>query len=51
MLSSFLKITIKVFQENLKGIINISDVQQGFRTGRSCIDAVFIEKQIAEKTL
>ena len=30
---------------------NISDVQQGFRTGRSCIDAVFIVKQLTEKSL
>ena len=35
----------------LKEMIKLSDVQQGFRTGRSCIDAVFISKHIAEKAL
>ena len=47
LLSSFLKITTAKIQEKLKEIINIFDVQQGFRTGRSCtsIDDVFIIKQ------
>ena len=44
LLSSFLKIKTKLIHEKLKDIINISDVQQGFRTGRSCIDAVFCSK-------
>lgn len=31
--------------------INISDDQQGFITGSSCNDVVFVVKQIAEKSL
>ena len=34
----------KIIQENLKEIITISDVQQGSRAVRSCIDVVFIVK-------
>ena len=51
LLSSFPKITTKIIHEMLKEIIYISDVQQGFRTGRSCIDAAFIVKQMAGKAL
>ena len=31
--------------------MNQSDEKQGFRTERSCIDAVFIVKHVAEKGL
>ena len=39
----------KIIQEKLKQIINISDVQQGFETRRSCIDVVFKVKHKQKK--
>ena len=35
----------------MKEIINTSNVQQGFRTGRSSIDVFLIVKQITQKAL
>lgn len=32
-------------------IITLSDEQQGFRTGSSCINAIYVMQQLAEKSI
>ena len=40
-----------VITNKLNSIISLSDEQQGFRSGRSCVDAVFVLRQIVEKSI
>ena len=35
----------------INGHISLLDEQQGFRSGRSCTDAVFVLRQITEKSI
>lgn len=51
LLSSTLKLITKIITNKINSIISLSDEQQGFRTGRSCTDAVFVIRQIAEKSI
>jgi hypothetical protein len=44
-----LKLTTKILANKLSEIVDLEDEQQGFRTGRSCVDAIFILKQVMEK--
>jgi hypothetical protein len=46
-----LKLTTKILTNKLSEIVDLEDEQQGFRAGRSCVDAIFILKQIAEKSI
>mgnify|MGYP000420915844 FL=1 len=45
------KLMTKVITNKLNSIISLSDEQQGFRSGRSCVDAVFVLRQIVEKSI
>lgn len=40
-----------IIKTKINSIISLSDEQQGFRTGRSCTDAVFVLRPIVEKSL
>lgn len=51
LLNTMLKLTTKVITNLINSRITLSEEQQGFRTGRSCTDAVFIIRQIVEKSV
>ena len=51
LLNTTLKIVTKIIQNKLIRILKLEDEQQGFRSGRSCVDAVFIMRQITEKAI
>lgn len=51
LLNSTLKLTTKIITNKIGSIITLSDEQQGFRSGRSCTDAVFVIRQIVEKSI
>ena len=51
LLNSMLKITTKIIQNKLTEMIPLCEEQQGYRLGRSCIDAIFVVRQIVEKSL
>ena len=42
---------INLLSTSLKRLISLQDEQQGFRSGRSCTDAVFALRQITEKSI
>jgi hypothetical protein len=46
-----LKLSTKILTIKLNERIELADEQQGFRSGRSCIDAIFILWQVIEKSL
>jgi hypothetical protein len=37
--------------QKLVNIVNLEDEQQGFRRGRSCTDAIFVVRQLADKAM
>lgn len=51
LLSFVLKILTKILTKRETNKSNISEEQQGFRRNRSTIDAIFILKQLIEKTI
>lgn len=51
LLSTTLKLTTKVITNKINDLTSLADEQQGFRSGRSCTDAVFIIRQITEKSI
>ena len=51
LLNIHLKLTTAIVAEKLTKIVNSEDEQQGFRRGRSCTDAIFVVRQLAEKAL
>ena len=51
LLNTTLKLTTKILTNIINSMITLSDEQQGFRTGRSCTDAVFVMRQIMEKSI
>ncbi|XP_045480919.1 uncharacterized protein LOC123685307 [Harmonia axyridis] len=51
LLSTTLKLITKIITNKINNIIFLSDEQQGFRSGRSCKDAVFVMRQIVEKSI
>ena len=42
-------VTTKIISNKLSKIINLHDEQQGFRKGRSCVDAIFAFRQLCKK--
>jgi hypothetical protein len=50
LLNTHLKLTTAVVAERLVKIVHLEDEHQGFRRGRSCTDAIFVVRQLAEKT-
>ena len=42
---------MSIIANKLTRVINLEDEQQGFRRGRSCINAIFVVRQLAEKVL
>ena len=51
LLNITLKLTTKILTNIINSMITVSDEKQGFRTGRSCTDAVFVMRQIMEKSI
>lgn len=51
LLDTTLKLTTKVITNKINGLTSLQDEQQGFRRGRSCVDAVFVLRQITEKSI
>jgi hypothetical protein len=51
LLSTYLKLTTAIIAKKLTKIITLEDEQQCFRRGRSCTDAIFVIRQLAEKAL
>lgn len=51
LLNTHLKLTTSIISDNILKMIQLQDEQQGFRRGRSCVDAIFIIRQISEKSL
>lgn len=51
LLSTTLKLTTRIISNKINSITQISEEQQGFRSGRSCNDAVFVIRQIIEKSI
>lgn len=51
LLSTVLKLLTKILSQNLTEQININEEQQGFRRNRSTVDAIFILRQIIEKSI
>jgi hypothetical protein len=51
LLNTHLKLATAVIAEKLVKIVHPEDEQQGFRRGRSCTDAIFVVRQLAEKTM
>ena len=51
LLSTSLKLLTKIITNKINGLISLQDEQQGFRSGRSCTDAVFVLRQITEKSI
>ncbi|XP_065174094.1 uncharacterized protein [Atheta coriaria] len=51
LLSTTLKITTRIISNKILERTTFGDEQQGFRTGRSCNDAIFILRQIKEKAI
>ena len=49
LLNTHLKLTTKIVSNKLSRIIKLHDEQQGFRKGRSCVDAIFAIRQLCEK--
>ena len=50
LLSTSLKLLTKIIT-NKDGLLSLQNEQQGFRSGRSCKDAVFVLRQITEKSI
>ena len=48
LLNIHLKLTTAIVAEKLTKIVNSEDEQQGFRRGRSCTDAIFVVRQLAD---
>ncbi|KAK9881036.1 hypothetical protein WA026_014379 [Henosepilachna vigintioctopunctata] len=51
LLDSMLKLITKIFTTKINSITTLADQQQGFRTGRSCTDAIFVMRQVLEKSI
>jgi hypothetical protein len=51
LLNTHLKLTTAVIAEKLVKIVHLEDEQQGFRRGRSCTDAIFVVRLLAEKAM
>ena len=51
LLNTTLKLTTKILTNIINSMITVSDEKQGFRTGRSCTDAVFVMRQIMKKSI
>lgn len=51
LLCTTLKLTTKIISNKITSLTQISEEQQGFRTGRSCNDAIFVIRQINEKSI
>ena len=51
LLNTHLKLTTAIIAEKLTKTVNLEDEQQCFRCGRSCTDAIFIVRQLAQKAL
>ena len=49
--STSLKLTTKIITNKINEYTSLADEQQGFRSGRSCTDAVFVIRQITEKSI
>ena len=49
LLNTHLKLTTKIISNKLSQLMNLHDKQQGFRKGRSCVDAIFAIRQLCEK--
>uniref|UniRef100_A0AAR5NWU5 Reverse transcriptase domain-containing protein n=1 Tax=Dendroctonus ponderosae TaxID=77166 RepID=A0AAR5NWU5_DENPD len=50
-LSPALKLTTKVTTNKINNLTSLADEQQGFRSGRSCTDALLELRQIVEKSI
>lgn len=51
LLSTSLKLTTKIITNKINRVTSLADEQQGFRSGRSCTDAVFVIRQVTEKSI
>ncbi|XP_056636715.1 uncharacterized protein LOC130445195 [Diorhabda sublineata] len=51
LLDTTLKLVTKVITNKINAITSLSKEQQSFRSGRSCVDAVFILRQVVEKSI
>ncbi|XP_055389945.1 uncharacterized protein LOC129618936 [Condylostylus longicornis] len=51
LLSALVKLFTKILSQNITETAGISEEQQGFRTNRSTVDAIFILSQILEKAI
>ena len=51
MLDTAHKLMTKVITNKLNSIISLSDEQHGFRSARSCVDAVYILRKMVEKSI
>ena len=51
LLSTSLKLTIKIIKNKINKYTSLADEQQGFRSERSCTYAVFVIRQIKEKSI
>lgn len=51
LLDIILKLTTEILSKRISDIITLSDEQQGFKSGRSCLDAIYVVHQVTEKLL
>lgn len=51
LLDAMFKVITKIFTTKITSTTTLAEEQQGFRTGRSCTDAVFVMRQVVEKSI
>ena len=51
LLNTTLKLTTKIITAKINSLTSLTEEQQGFRSGRSCTDAVFVIRQVTEKSI
>lgn len=51
LLDTMLKVLTKIIANKINLYTTFSEEQQGFRSGRSCTDAIFVMRQIVEKSI
>ena len=51
LLCTNLKLTTKIITNKINEHISLADEQQGFRSGKSCTDAIFVIKHVTEKSI
>ena len=51
LLLTILKLTTKIITNKINERISLAGEQRGFRSGRSCVDTIFVMRQITEQSI